>query len=549
MQRIFAAALLGLALVEPCAAGPGTAAVRVQTTAGAVQGRIAADATARMWLGVPYAEPPVGPLRWRAPRPPVRWSGVRNADEFGNPCAQIGSIYGPPPAGKPWGLANVEAIGKPVGSEDCLTLNIWRPNSNAVGLPVVVFIHGGSGIAGYSGDPMYEGTRLAATANAVVVTINMRLGIFASFLHPALASGDALDNSGNFGKLDTIAALRFVRDNAAVFGGDASNVTLMGQSAGAIAVYGMMVSPLASGLFHKAIVMSGLMGDGTPTKKGIAFSDDFLQRLLVGSGVARSQEAAADLVAEKGSAWSKQYLLSKKADEILLQLQRDQLTRKVPGGFTDGVVLPTDLKGAFAQGRFHRVPTLVGTTRDEAKLMAGVFKVSDAQRFTMMLTTNPNAPLVAQPHDLIKGYLLPSFTLWPYDTYTSAITALLMRGVRTSIETLRSHQDHVFVYRFDWNRGPEPWRTVYGAAHAIDLPFVFGNFSNNFFAMEFSERNRPGREALSQLMMQSIAAFIRTGDPNNPGLPVTWIPWNGDGAAGKQLMFDASDENASLSVQ
>lgn len=551
-----AAAILGLALPTPGSAEPAAAvedvvpSLLVQTQSGAVHGILSSDGVTQLWLGLPYAEPPVGELRWKAPRPPASWSGVREADAYGAPCAQLGSIYGPPPPGKAWGPANVETYGQPAGSEDCLSLNLWRPNTTERSLPVLVFVHGGSNVAGYSADPLYEGAGLARAANALVVTINYRLGLFGWFTHPALEDGDSLDASGNYGTLDIIESLRYLRANAAAFGGDPDNVTLMGQSAGAINVYSLMGSELAAGLFHKAILLSGLIGDSTKKAKGQAYAENLAVQLIVRDGLAATPEAAAGYAAALGPAWFAQYLRSKTSDQILELLGRERSLRKMPGGFGDGTVLPDDLAAAFDEGRFHRVPVIVGTTRDEAKLfMSGLFRLSDAERFRRMLDSNPDAPPKFKTKDILSGFLLPGLGSGLYDAYAATVTRLLMRGVNASIARLARHAPQVFVYRFDWNQGPEPWRTVYGASHAIDLPFVFGNFSNNFFAMDFSKANRPGREALSRLMMQAIGTFLRTGNPNAPGLTVEWSPRSAAGDARSRLILDATAQGAALSAQ
>jgi para-nitrobenzyl esterase len=521
--------LLAVVLLCGVSARIGAAEPLVQTTCGPVLGVALRDGAVQRFLGLPYAQPPVGELRWKAPQPPAAWTDVRRADAYGAACAQRGGMYGPPPIGKPWGPGNIETYGKPVGSEDCLTLNIWRPVS-AQPLPVILWVHGGSNVAGFSADPIYDAERLAVAANAVVVTINYRLGIFGWFTHPSLHDGDPLTASGNYGNLDIIQALRFVQANAAAFGGDPGNVTAMGQSAGAINVYALMASPLAKDLFHKAIVLSGLIGDASKPQEG----HEYAGKLAAAAGYTKTE----------GDAGLGAYLKSKSANELLGLQIRDEKLRKAPGGFGDGTVFPTDVGKAFDEGRFNQVPTLVGVTRDEAKLfLRGTYKVTDAQRFTLMTGSDPNAPPSVQTSDILSGWM-PRFL---YNASSSTLTALLMRGVTRSVNRVSKYEPRVYVYRFDWDEAPEPWKTLYGAAHAIDLPFVFGNFTNNFFAMDFSEANRPGREALSQMMMGSIGAFVRSGDPNTAGLPVKWPAWDPD--VRKKLVLDASETAIKLSVQ
>lgn len=522
----------------------------VLTQSGPVQGRYSPDGSVRVWLGLPYAAPPVGELRWRATRPHPAWAQPLQADHYGSPCAQIGGLYGPPPAGQPWGAANVEAFGKPVGSEDCLTLNIWRPDGDGGPLPVLVFIHGGANIAGYSGDPMYDAAKLALTARAVVVTLNYRLGIFGWFLHPALQDADPLDDSGNYGLLDMLEALRFVHANIAAFGGDPGNVTLAGQSAGAISVYALLGSKLSAGLFHKAIALSGLIGSGTTRREPhYAYAEQLAALLAVEDGLAAAPEQAAKLLAAKEPAWVRDYLLSRDSARILDTLNRHpELRKNAPQPYADGTVVPADLAGIFERGEFQRMPVIVGATRDEAKLFIhNAFKISDAQRFTMMRQADPDAAPRYSVGDIVRPLLLPSLGPGLYDAYGAAASAILLHAVNASLAKIAGSDRQVYAYRFDWDRAPEPWKTVYGAAHAIDLPFVFGNFSNNFFAMDFSARNQRGRERLSRLMMQMIGAFMRSGDPNVAEAGVDWKPWSAKD--GHKLILDASDEDLRVSVE
>ena len=213
------------------------------------------------WKGVPFAKPPVGELRWKAPVDPDEWKSPRETQQFGNACVQYGRIYGPG-ANNRYDATIGTTLNQAVGSEDCLYLNIWRPADRRGGLPVIVFVHGGSNVSGYTADPVYDGAALAKTANAVVVTVNYRLGIFGFLNLAQLKTGaDAQEDSGNFALLDIIKALQFVRHDIANFGGNPTNVTLMGQSAGAINVYALLTTPATVDarprLFHRAVPLSG----------------------------------------------------------------------------------------------------------------------------------------------------------------------------------------------------------------------------------------------------------------------------------------------------
>ena len=265
---------------------------------GRVKGFIDHQTKTFAWLGIPYAKPPLGEFRWRPPEDPEPWSGILKTEEFGNACAQVGGLYGPPAPGEPFGLSILDYLNKPSGCEDCLTLNIWSPIMKKSKfwhfhwkrkeyLPVIVFIHGGSNRQSYAADPMWHGANLASKAKAVVVTINYRIGVFGWFAHPALRTGDPLTGSGNFGLLDIIKALKFVKRNIANFGGDPDNVSLMGQSAGALNVYSLMVSPLIEkeDLFHKVALFSGPGLNGAPLSIGETYANAVLRQLLIEDGI------------------------------------------------------------------------------------------------------------------------------------------------------------------------------------------------------------------------------------------------------------------------
>ncbi len=519
----------------------------VETTLGPVQGVAARLPGVTMWLGIPYAAAPVGDRRWQAPQAPEPWNEPLLASTYGRPCMQIGSLYGPPPEGEPWGMANMETLGKPIGAEDCLTLNVWRPDDSAGDLPVLVFVHGGSGVIGHSGDPMYDSSQLSANANAVVVTINYRLNLFGALSHPALAGEDAASNSGNFATLDTLQALRFVQDNAQRFGGDPRNVTLMGQSAGGFMVYRVMASPLAGDLFQKAVILSATIGESNTPAEGADFVEALAAHLMVSEGAANDPAEAAQRIANQPPQWLRDYLYDKPAAELIEAWRANRANLPaLPGNFGDGVVMPVDIAAAYEAGAFKRVPTMLGTTRDEAKLLtAHVLKVDLPERFTMMVAPRPADAEPLEVSDLLQPWFLSSWTHAPYNAYMWVINRLLLRlaGVNASIEKIATHAPAAYVYRFDWNRAPEPWRTVHGAGHSMDLPFIFGNFTNNIFAKSFIDNHQVGRVALSELMVSALGAFLHTGDPNTPEMESPWLRFNNDAVSKTRFIFDATDDD------
>ncbi|HKB53489.1 MAG TPA: carboxylesterase family protein, partial [Ramlibacter sp.] len=320
----------------------------VRTTSyGMVQGSWDAGTDILSWKGIPFAQPPVGALRWKAPVQPAPWTGTLATQRFGNACIQNGRIYGPG-ADNTYDGTIATTLNTPVGSEDCLTLNIWRPGPGVSGLPVIVFVYGGSDISGYSADPVYDGAALAKSANAVVVTTNYRVGPLGFFNLAQLKTGDAADDSGNFALLDIIQALKFVQANATVFGGDPGNVTLMGQSAGAINAWALMTSPLAAGLFHRLVPLSGgisLAGDLpagnlptlNPATTYLAQGNALLLKLLIADGTAADAASAQAWVTSKSAAEVAAYMRGKDAKVILSTLLAAGLTGSGP--IPDGSVI------------------------------------------------------------------------------------------------------------------------------------------------------------------------------------------------------------------
>lgn len=541
----------------PAADGP---MVR-QTTAGKIEGvDDSASSGTWFWKGVPFAQPPVGALRWRAPVEPEAWSGIRPAAKFGNACLQIGRLFSPG-ANNTYDATIGTTLGKPVGSEDCLFVNIWRPATDERNLPVLLFVHGGSNISGYTADPLYDGARLAKAANAVVVTASYRLGILGFLNMPQLRpGGSAGDDSGNFALLDNMAALRFIKNNIANFGGDPGNVTLSGESAGATNLLAVMTSPMAKGLFHKAFEMSGGISlasnlpPGTlptlaPAAASLAQGQSILEKLLVADGTAADAAAAKAYIGTRTPAQIAEYLRAQEGGAMLATVVANGLGSVAP--IPDGTVLPADPIGAIAAGNYAKVPMLAGNTRDEGKLFASLLGtigfpkpgwiVTDAQRFSMMFNFDPDAPPTLTVADIIDASYLPVDTPGTgYNAATAVITKGLFEANRDNLlNTMKTHQSNIWHYRLDWAQEPSSWNDVYGAAHAFDLPFVFGNFSGSLLSNVMGGKaNQAGRLALSRAVMASVGAFMRKGDPNTPELGATWATWP------SQLRLDATPSAA-----
>lgn len=528
--------------------GGANGALRRVTTYGPVLGAADAQSGTYQWLGLPYAKPPTGALRWMPPAEPDSWTETRRAQSYGPSCAQTGRYFSPAPDNAPFGMSVRDGFGKLVGSEDCLTLNVWRPATDAANLPVIVFIHGGSNISGYSADPIYQGGTLATKARAVVVTINYRLGMFGWLDMAQLKTGDALVDSGNFATLDHVQALKYVRANIAAFGGNPGNVTVMGESAGAVNTWALLVSPLARGLFHKAVAMSGGVQTADPiTAK--AYSAALLQALLIADGKAGNDLTAWLYLLTQSKAQLAAYLRSKTTQELIQAEQAAGLSGRSPAVFADGVVLPLSPLGAILTGQYNHVPMLAGNTREEGKLfggLVGAYKPDDYDRFTLQYNFDPDAAPTRTEGDLLNPLFLPvnqPVTGW------NTVSALLGNAVFTTaaIESLGAlslqQPAQTWYYRFDWNQEPEPFNTVYGACHAMDLPFAFGNFGRSVFSFAFSTANKSGRVGLSDAMMLSLGAFAATGNPQHPGLGANWPNWPA------RMVFDASAAQPRIGVE
>ena len=531
-----------------CSSSDSTPPVSVQrdTSLGTVMGIDNSDASGTYsWLGIPYAKPPVGALRWMPPVDADAWSGVRPAQQFGASCAQVGSLFGPA-QDNIYGLSVRDSFNKPVGSEDCLTLNIWRPSTTDTKLPVIVYIHGGSNISGYSADPVFNGAMLAAKAQVVVVTINYRLGLLGWLNLAQLKTGEALADSGNFATLDQVQALKFINANIAAFGGDPGNVTVMGESAGAANTWAMLVSPLTDGLMHKAIAMSGglISSSQAVTQE---YANGLLISLVIADGKAADTASAQVYLATQSASQIATYLRAKSSDDLL----KMSLALRAPGNaqfkyiIEDGTVIPTSPTAAILAGNYRHVPVLQGNTAEEGKLFVAL-KPNTYDRFTMEYNFDPDAaPTLVEGDFLLTQYLPVDTPGTGWNAVTATVTGwMFISGNSETMNRLAQMQPtQVWYYRFAWNQQPTPFNTVYGASHAMDLPFVFGNFGKNSFSYGFSQANKPGREALSNAVIASIAAFMKTGNPNNAALGANWNNWPAT------LVFDASASQVRISAE
>lgn len=487
---------------------PEDATVRT-TVSGTIRGGVGAQG-AHAWRGIPFAAAPVGPLRWRAPQPAAPWTGTLDALSDPAPCPQFATF-----AGGPDGVA----AGAPYGDEDCLALNIFAPPfspdavpSGQERLPVMVWIHGGGNSIGDVS--IYDGSFLASTRDVIIVAVQYRLGAFGWFRHEALREGaGALDASGNFGTLDLGASLRWVRDHIAAFGGNPDNVTVFGESAGGTNTYTMLLSPEARGLFHRAIVQSGGVQFSTPEAGETASADPFETGNTSAEVVARLRErgllsADGDLGAALRAVPTQDVLAAYAGERGLGMVA-------MPKVFADGHVLPAgDANDALGAGAYNPVPVIIGTNRDEAKLF---------QIF------NP---------DLVQSVM--GIPLWVrdwsvYDREAEYATKWWkLGGVDEPARRITSAQKApVYAYRFDWDEEAGTlwldFSRLLGAAHAFEIPFVFGNFDlGPMTAIGFDESNAAGRLRLSDQMTSYWTEFARNGQPGRgrDGTLPEWTAWD-----------------------
>ena len=475
-----------------------SAAAQVKTTGGLVSGTTSADGKVRIYQGIPYAAPPVGDLRWRAPQPVVPWAGVRDAARPGPACIQA----------KMFGDISFAQM-----SEDCLTLNVFAPADAKGGtLPVMVWIHGGGFQAGGGPEPRHDGQAFARKG-VVLVTINYRLGVFGFLAHRELTEETARQVSGNYGMLDQVAALRWVKDNIAAFGGDPGNVTIFGESAGSFAVSGLMASPLTKGLFHKAIGESGAFfsaGGGT----------------LSLAPLGEAEKAGAAFVASVGAP-SIAALRAKPAQEVLDAAQK---TKQFFSPIIDGYFLPSDAYAIYAEGRQHRVPLLAGWNADEMRAA---------------VTLRPQKPTAQSFADDARkrfgGHADAILKAYPAATDAEALESAAALGSDMFIgyATWKWIEMHtatggapVYRYSFDRKIPVPPGNAVMGmpatsadigARHAGEIEYVFGSLGLSLPKVPWE----PADRALSDAMTTYWANFARTGDPNGAGLPV-WPRYTAD---------------------
>ncbi|HZE79893.1 MAG TPA: carboxylesterase/lipase family protein [Candidatus Polarisedimenticolia bacterium] len=487
---------LALAVLELALVGRAAITDPVKVEQGLLAGTSGSTADIRLYRGIPFAAPPVGDLRWKAPQPAASWQGTRQAAEFSNACWQT-----PYPA-----AAAIYQAKLPRLSEDCLYLNIWTPTESAKDrLPVMVWIHGGGFTRGFSGTSSYNGEVLARKG-AIFITINYRLGIFGFFAHPELSAESAHHASGNYALLDQIAALQWVQKNIAAFGGDPNRVTIFGESAGSWAVNALMASPLAKGLFQRAIGESG--GLFSPMKT-LAEAEKEGEKLATGLTSAPIAEAKADAGQSSTPPPVLKALRAKSAEELLKAADSETVRTVV-----DGWVLPQDVTTIFAQGKQNDVPLIVGYNADEGTALAP----QAANMKAFMFIGGVHQRYGSQADALLKVYpagsdeeAVSSF----YSAYRDQAFGWEMR-TWARMATKTGHQP-AYMYYFS-RRPPGPQSARLRAFHASEIAYVFGTFVWPF-PWEDTDKK------LSDAMTSYWVNFAASGNPNG-GRLTKWPVYN-----------------------
>ncbi len=513
----------GLVLIVAIVAIPASASAYVQSTGAVVNSRSGAvrglvRGAYRVFEGIPYAAPPVGPLRWRPPAPAAHWKAIRDATRPGSPCAQV------PLTVLPGGKAILPGASNLTGStsEDCLYLNVWTHARSTRARPVFVWFHGGNDVYGAGSD--YDGSRLTVEGGVVVVTVNYRLGPLGYLALPGLSAQSPDHTSGDYGLMDQVAALRWVRANIAAFGGDPKQVTVGGQSAGAWAGCDLIASPAARGLFERAILESGTCaagGSGSNATSPI---------LTLGAGEAAGQTFAAS-VGCSDAATQLSCLRALPASKLI----SGELAATW-GANTGPAVLPISPAAAWAKGRINRVPVLVGTTHDEYRFRTFV-NVNFLGGGPLIAATY--ATRIQQENPGSAGAVLGKYPATAYPSpdlaYATEKTDSLYSCPAHADDLLYSTRVPVYAYEFDDQHAPPffaaPNSIPQGAFHASEVDYLFP--FHNLAPLTASQQQ------LSSVMVGYWSHFIASGNPNAPGLP-SWPrfgkPTGRGGASGTKLI-------------
>lgn len=482
----------------------------LQTTLyGQVDGLLTNNNNTIAWLGVPYAKPPVGELRWKAPVDPAKWTGVLETKKYANMAMQLSGT-------------------KIVGSEDCLYLDIYRPNTTDTNLPVLVFVHGGNNQTGNS--QSFNGDIMANVTNSIIISIEYRLGALGWISMPGVKTGNALEDSGNFGLLDIHQSLNWVNENIKAFGGNPYNVTLSGQSAGGRDVMAMLISPIFKGDYQKAFALSGGMTVTDP-KVGQEIDTKAFAKLVVEDKV-KATEAEAIAWLNAGGKDVTAYLRGLAGERISGLMTNAAIRMSVfPHLFADGTVLPKEGFAVFETGNYNKVPTMLGSCEDEFSVFAATDPVFVGATFSGKLMSDP--------------------VLYPKFSFANKYGSMLYTGFNADRSAEKmvevKGQPGVYAYRFSWGHDtsimPAGLAAIFGANHGADVDFVLGRDDNPNSKANYTTANLGGRVELSSIMLQYEKNFLYTGNPNGSNVPV-WNEWSNVAGAPKLMSFNATKDTA-----
>jgi para-nitrobenzyl esterase len=462
----------------------------VVTRSGAIEG--SQNGTVQQFLGIPYAKAPVDSLRWRAPKSPELWNNVLSTKNFKPACPQLQ-------------FSQNDTVGRLMGDEDCLYLNVWTPQTGIGNRPVMVFVHGGGNQQGAASDSsagtaMFFGKNIASRSDVVVVTINYRLGALGFMVHPGLDAESVTGKSGNYAVLDQILALQWVKNNISLFGGDSLNITVFGESAGGINTGNLLLTSAAAGLFHKVIIQSAV-------PNLVSYNDANSKGMQLVSSFANATGSDAQKIA---------YMRSVPADSFSVRNTsplKGGLLQLGWGPTIDDVLFNQFPNVTFQSGNFNKVPVIIGSNADEMSLNAPV--VVNAAMVTALI--NSKVPL-AYRQQVQNLYPVGSTNAEARKAYVDILSdAQFTASVRRAARCISQNQSQpVYQYLFS-HAHTIPQFAGYGAYHGIELFYVFNTLENSNLGL--GNLFKPQDDSVQQVTRTYWANFARNGNPNGTNLP------------------------------
>lgn len=489
------------------------------TSKGQVKGIRSSGKKALIWYGIPYAQTTAGENRFRAPQELMPWTGVKNTRTMRKRAAQYSS------SASGW-----------TGTENCLYVNVYRPNTLTKNLPVLVYLHGGGNCTGTANVDFAD---MAQATNSVIVSVSYRVGAFGFLSHPALQEGTTAEKSGNFAMLDIQKALQWVQTDITQFGGNANNVTLSGFSGGARMVLLCLISPIMKGLFHKAVVLSGGFTTSTPAE-GKESVESKLASILVERGTYVDERQAEAYIKSAGNAELKALFKSLTTAELAgMYRSVDLKMSDFPHGFLDGTVLPREGFSVIERGRYNRVPIMLGSDATEFSS----FGWTSSAELGLLSSASP-AILTEQENYLVGTGIQYGSMLQSYYYIENVASALYEDAL---------HKD-IYAFRMLWGTNTSVTDAFYsrfvGSYHGQSRDFLLGNYKHrkkSYSPDAVSAKNKKGRVALTGQMRRYLVNFMLTGNPNGDAL-TEWNTWNPVAALDKIMEFNAKKNTVSSAM-